>query len=470
MVKTLLTIFLFCNAAQVMASQGYHGTNISTTAGTAEQRLAGLFCNSVDSATWDTCTVTLDGPNTQILVGNGANVSTLTATDLYIATVTATYIVLNGQDLETWLNTIGTSTTTFAAEITALSASTVALRGETNNLSASTTTIAGDVATNAADIITVGIATGTLRTDAALLVATQTFSGQNTFLNQVIVSSKVGIGTISPDSTFHIKSNVTGAYGQIIIQNPADDVDSNAAITAYESDGSGDLDQQLWYVGSASAGNEDVTLLNRRNAKLTLGTDGTTRITILGNGNVGVKNTNPATLFQVGAGTLAVTVAGNVGIGTTAPSEALHVIGDILGTSSVTASAFFGDGSHLTGIASGDPDISFSYTGDIFDSTETHVEGLGRAMVKQTVSVASYKIFIGSATTDSFDILISTTQLTGTKTPWTIVDTITVPASVSSHTVTSTSYSLTDGNMINMGFWNVTAADPAGDITIKVTD
>jgi hypothetical protein len=41
---------------------------------------------------------------------------------------------------------------------------------------------------------------------------------------------------------------------------------------------------------------------------------------------------------------------GRLGIGTAGPTEALHVVGDILGTSSVTASGFFGDGSALTGI------------------------------------------------------------------------------------------------------------------------
>lgn len=38
------------------------------------------------------------------------------------------------------------------------------------------------------------------------------------------------------------------------------------------------------------------------------------------------------------------------GIGTTSPTERLHVSGNILGTSSVTASGFFGDGSGLTNL------------------------------------------------------------------------------------------------------------------------
>ena len=112
-------------------------------------------------------------------------------------------------------------------------------------------------------------------------------------------SGKVGIGTSSPDSAFHIKAGVSGLFGQIIIQNPADDVTSNAAITAYESDGSGNPDQQLWYLGSSSSGNEDIIFWNRGDAKLTLGTNDTSRITILGNGNVGIGIIAPATTLEV---------------------------------------------------------------------------------------------------------------------------------------------------------------------------
>ena len=111
-------------------------------------------------------------------------------------------------------------------------------------------------------------------------------------------AGKVGIGTSLPDSILHIKADIPGEVGndyagQIIIQNPANDVTSNVVITAYESDASGNPDQQLWYLGSSSAGNEDIIYLNRRNAKLALGTNDTTRITILGGGNVGINTTAP---------------------------------------------------------------------------------------------------------------------------------------------------------------------------------
>ncbi|HEB46964.1 MAG TPA: hypothetical protein ENI22_00660 [Candidatus Pacearchaeota archaeon] len=117
-------------------------------------------------------------------------------------------------------------------------------------------------------------------------------------------NNKVGIGTVSPDSVFHIKANIAGTVGshpagQLIIQNPADSVTSNAVITGYESDGNGDPDQQLWYLGSSSSSNSNIILLNRRNALLQFGTSSTTRMTILGNGDVGIGTTTPQNKLNV---------------------------------------------------------------------------------------------------------------------------------------------------------------------------
>ncbi len=124
------------------------------------------------------------------------------------------------------------------------------------------------------------------------------------------INVRVGIGTDSPDSAFHIKANFPGVVGnnyagQIIIQNPADSVFSNAVITAYESDASGNPDQQLWYLGSSSVGNSDIIFLNRRNSKLQLGTSGISRITILGNGEVRIgTTTNYLNISNTGVVTL----------------------------------------------------------------------------------------------------------------------------------------------------------------------
>ena len=74
-------------------------------------------------------------------------------------------------------------------------------------------------------------------------------------------------------------------------------------------------------------------------------------------GGVGIGSTviaiNP---WSVGVGSIAYNTyftAGNVGVGTTLPTSKLSVVGDGNFTGVVTASAFYGDGSNLTGISAG---------------------------------------------------------------------------------------------------------------------
>ncbi len=123
----------------------------------------------------------------------------------------------------------------------------------------------------------------------------------------ILGTGNVGIGTASPSSIFHIKASIPGLVGshqagQLIIQNPADDVNANAAITAYESDGSGDPDQQLWYLGSHSGSNENIALLNRRNANIHFGTNDITRFSILAGGGIDIltNNITGSGLWQAG--------------------------------------------------------------------------------------------------------------------------------------------------------------------------
>ncbi len=211
------------------------------------------------------------------------------------------------------------------------------------------------------------------------------WSRAGTFIFPTNIGDFVGIGTSSPDSVFHIKANIAGSVGshsagQIIIQNPADDNKSNVVITAYESDGSGNPDQQLWYLGSSSSSNSNIIFLNRRNALLQFGTNDNTQMTILGNGNVGIGTVNPTAklhiytliggedllflrdqintadltidsptgaLMEIRAGVgdhlqlssgatanqgIRIRNDGNVGIGTTNPSERLEVNGSIFMT------------------------------------------------------------------------------------------------------------------------------------------
>ena len=112
---------------------------------------------------------------------------------------------------------------------------------------------------------------------------------------KLTVDGNTAIGASSASSKLHIKASTTGTVGshpagQFIIQNPANDVNSVAAMTGYESDGSGNPDQQLWYLGSHSGSNENITFLNRRNANLHLGTNNVTRLSIDGSGNIFIND------------------------------------------------------------------------------------------------------------------------------------------------------------------------------------
>ena len=163
--------------------------------------------------------------------------------------------------------------------------------------------------------------------------------GTNNFLT-IQTDGKVGIGTSSPDSIFHIKANIAGnvgshSAGQIIIQNPTDSVTSNVVITAYESDGSGNPDQQLWYLGSSSSSNSNIIFLNRRNALLQFGTNDNTQMTILGNGNVGIGLINPSTLLEV-AGNINST-GGDICI---TGGNCLSSVGGSVADGSINSSAF----------------------------------------------------------------------------------------------------------------------------------
>ena len=153
-------------------------------------------------------------------------------------------------------------------------------------------------------------------------------------------NKRVGIRRGLPDSALHIKAGTSGIVGdehagQLIIQSPTDNVNTNVVITGYKSDAGGDPDVQLWYLGSASSSNENITFLNRRNAKLTLGTNNTTRVTILGNGNTGVGAV-PTLLFSANE-KIGMTPIGGLAIKLTNKSGGVTVQGQAVIAYSTTA-------------------------------------------------------------------------------------------------------------------------------------
>ena len=200
----------------------------------------------------------------------------------------------------------------------------------------------------------------------------------------VDATGDVGIGTASPDSVLHIKASVPGIVGndyagQLIIQSPTNDVNTGVVITGYKSDVSGDPDVQLWYLGSSSSSDENIIFLNRRNANLALGTNDTHRITILGNGNVGINVTDPDAKLEV-VGTLHVSDAATF-------DAIVNIAGNLL-----AAKAGFGSTTSILSTAIVNIDGSLSAddaTGLNVDFTSSGIGNPAAITAKITVDTAS---------------------------------------------------------------------------------
>ena len=143
---------------------------------------------------------------------------------------------------------------------------------------------------------------------AGLWTATTTQSAGFDFDMPLIASTltsdvSLSVGAGSPSSAFHLKANLPGTVGtdpagQIIIQTPSNDITANVVITGYDSDGAGDPEDQLWYLGSSAASNSDITFVNRQNASLTLGTNDLYRFFLENDGDVQLRKTNATAIVD----------------------------------------------------------------------------------------------------------------------------------------------------------------------------
>jgi len=183
--------------------------------------------------------------------------------------------------------------------------------------------------------------------------------------------TNVGIGTTSPSTKLHAVSQHVADRGVLSIQSTAT---SKTALISF------------W--------------------------DGTTH-----HGYVGYSPTPDRLRISVENSIPIELLGGNVGVGTSAPAEKLDVVdgniktnqGIVITTFTMATGASNGyvltsDGSGIGtwAAAGGDPDIGFTSTGPIYNSTETHPDGLTMWIVKEAITVTQYDFVIASATTDNY--------------------------------------------------------------------
>lgn len=178
--------------------------------------------------------------------------------------------------------------------------------------------------------------------------------GDNDFFVDVS-TSRVGIGTASPDKKFHVQAGdlSTTAHGDtdFIFENTG-----TASIGLLGADFGG------VYFGDAANGNAGRILYTHSIDKMTFRVNSADRMGIDSSGNVGIGDTTPEYVLDVDGnasidGTTFVVDAVNnrVGIGTTAPANKLEVDGDI----NITGKIFASDGTAAL------PSITFGNDSDV---------------------------------------------------------------------------------------------------------
>ena len=256
---------------------------------------------------------------------------------------------------------------------------------------------------NAANL-TGKISTSVFNGGAALLASTQSFSGQNTFLNEVAISSGlavaggvVGLSSVTASAFFGDGNNLTNVNAANLTGKISTSVfNGNAALLASTQS----------FSGQDTFLNEVAISSNLAVAGSVVGLSSVTASAFFGDGN-NLTNVNAANLtgkistsvFNGSAALLASTQSfsgQDTFINEVAISSNLAVAGDVTGLSSVTASAFFGDASHLTGISAGALPAGLAYNNidNDWSAAQTFQAGSSVTLLGNAFSIGVSTLFV----------------------------------------------------------------------------
>lgn len=142
-------------------------------------------------------------------------------------------------------------------------------------------------------------------------------------------NNRLGLGTATPAKSLHIY----GSSGDTTVRITDIYAAGFGAIDFYNNSGAAGLIVQYGSTGSGYGGASSFNIINSANASLTLGTNGTVRVTILGSGNVGIFNTNPGELLTLGT---AGATAGVLSLAGATSGKATIVVSAVAGTPTLT--------------------------------------------------------------------------------------------------------------------------------------
>lgn len=248
-------------------------------------------------------------------------------------------------------------------------------------------------------------ATNTVTVQSSMTVQGTGFSVGGSTL--VVKGGSVGIGTPGPqgpleveggNSLFGVGASYSGALARIVssVSGPTTYNNGNGGSNSLSlgTSGGNNTFSVIHFGDSAGAVWDSFIAVNKSSMVITGPNAVSPNISLLTNGNVGIGTTSPAEklsiasgelLFDNGFGVFTKDVGGTeretilaqgttVFYGDSNTTQHSFTSGVVLSASSVTASAFFGDGSHLTGIAAGGaflPLSGGSMTGAIYVTSIT---------------------------------------------------------------------------------------------------